>query len=208
MNLRTTLTSCMLLAFASSASSAAIIAVSSVSTTAAASNGTNIDSIINGSGLAEALTDANKLTVIHTGGLNLSNQFLCDNVNNTTFTFNFTGGATIGEILVWNYSQNDIRGLDAISNVEVDTGSGFNSILTNINLLTASAAGDRAQSINLGSNFAGVTAIRLTVAQGDTGGGETAGGFNEVAFANSVPEPSVALLGGLGVLVALRRRRM
>lgn len=44
---------------------------------------------------------------------------------------------------------------------------------------------------------------------GQTGGGGTSRGhLNEVAFAfTPVPEPSTALLGGLGLLVLLRRRR-
>lgn len=208
MNLKSILTTSLLMGASCLAAPAAIVVVNNVATTSLASNGTTINRIIDGSGLSSPLNDANKLTVTHTQGSgNGAIQYLSNNVNNTTFTFNFTGGATIGEILIWNYSQNTDRSLDAISNVEVDTGSGFNSILTNFNLQTAAAAGFRAQSINLGGDISGVTAIRLTVSQGITGGTETAGGFDEVAFANAIPEPSVALLGGLGALALLRRRR-
>ncbi|HEX7262412.1 MAG TPA: PEP-CTERM sorting domain-containing protein, partial [Luteolibacter sp.] len=63
-----------------------------------------------------------------------------------------------------------------------------------------------AQVFDFSSDQIGVERIRLTVAQGDTGTGQTAGGFDEVAF-SSIPEPSAALLGGLGLLALLRRRR-
>lgn len=48
---------------------------------------------------------------------------------------------------------------------------------------TAKAPGHKAQVLDLGAAVSGVKAIRLTVAQGPTGTGETAGGFDEVAFA-------------------------
>lgn len=210
----------LLLAAAEPASAAIILGNTiTVTSTAVASNGTVLGSIVSettgtANGLLSApLTEANKLTAT-TGsayGFNAPGQFLSDNVNGTTFTFTFTGAPTIGEILVWNFSQTAIRGLDAISNVEVDTGAGFSSVMSATPLLPAGdTTGGRtaftAQVLDLPSAYTGVTAIRLTVAQGITGGTETAGGFDQVAF-SSVPEPSVSLLGGLGLLGLLRRRR-
>ena len=184
---------------------AAIVSIDGLTSTSVPSNGTTLDRAINGSGLSDPLTEANKYTVTHTGGLNLDNQYLSDNTDGETFTFAFTN-QTIGEILIWNYSQNDARGLDAITKVEIDTGSGFTDLSLSLTLQTASAAGDKAQSLGLGTAYTGVNAIRLTVAQADTGGGESAGGFNEVAF-STVPEPSSAALLGLGGLALILRRR-
>jgi len=190
------------------AAHASIISVDSLTSTSVESNGTVLDNMIDGSGLSAPLSEANKYTVTHTGGLNLANQYLSDNTDGTTFTFNFTS-QTIGEVLVWNYSQNDLRGLDAITSVEVDTGAGFVDQSLSLTLLTANAAGDLAQVLDLGGPISGVNAIRLTVAQGITGGTQTAGGFNEVAF-SSIPEPAtlgmVALFGG-GILF-IRRKLM
>jgi hypothetical protein len=213
----------LLLLLGASSAPAAIIAASdiTVSSSAVASNGTLLGSIVseaapagNGNGyLATPLTEANKLTVTTAASYNFNSggQYLTDNANGRTFTFTFTSAATVGQILVWNYSQNEIRGLDAISNVEIDTGGGFNSVLTNFTLLAAGdTTGGRtaftAQLLNLPSLQTNVSAIRLTVAQGITSGTETAGGFDQIAF-STVPEPATALLGGLGLLAMLPRRR-
>jgi hypothetical protein len=76
-----------------------------------------------------------------------------------------------------------------------------------LTLLNAGDALFKSQSLSLGSDITGIDGIRLTLAQALTGPGETAGGFDEVAFSNAIPEPSSALLGGLGLLALLRRRR-
>ena len=162
---------------------AMIVPCDSVISNSTSSNGTNLSSIINGSGLAEPLTAANRLTVTHTGGLNPSNQYLADNTDGKTFTFYFAG-KSINEILLWNYSQNDARGLDAITAVEIDRGSGFVDQNLSLTLQTANVAMNKAQVLSLGTTISGVVAIRITVAQSETGLGETAGGFNEVAFAS------------------------
>jgi hypothetical protein len=185
---------------------AAIVSVDNVTTSSTASNGTSVTHIIDGSGLSATLTEANKYTITHNQGFNASEEYLSDYVDGETFIFSFNSSQTIGEILIWNYSQSDVRGLDAISGVEIDTGSGFMDLLINAPLQTADAAGYKAQSISLGSIYNNVDAIRLTVAQSDTGGGQTAGGFDEVAF-STVPEPSSAALLGLGGLALILRRR-
>ena len=187
---------------------AEIILPTGITSSTVPSSGTTLDNIIDGSLLAP-LTESNKLTVASNDAyeFEVANQYLVNNVNNGTFTFT---DSTIAQILIWNYSQSALRGLDAISNVEVDTGTGFASVLTNFALVPAGDAnGFRAQVINLGE-ITGVDAIRLTVAQGDTGFGETAGGFDEVAFSDvaAVPEPtSELLLLGSGAMLLLRRRR-
>ncbi len=165
------------------APSAAMVPIDSVTSSSIPSNGTSLTNIMNGSGLAEPLTAANRLMVTHTGGLNLSNQYLSNHTDGKTFTFNFSG-KSISEILIWNYSQNDLRGLDAITAVEIDRGSGFVDQGISLTLKTANSAENKAQVLSLGTTLSGVVAIRITVAQAATGPGETAGGFNEVAFAS------------------------
>lgn len=171
------------------APAAAIVLIDSVTSSTTPSNDTSLANIINQSGLAEPLTVANRLTVTHTGGLNLSNQYLSNNTNGKTFTFYFSGQA-ISEILIWNYSQNDARGLDAITAVEIDTGSGFVDRNLSLALQTANAAENKAQVLSLGKTINGVLAIRITVSQAETDPGETAGGFNEVAFASHTASQS------------------
>ena len=199
-------------------SNAAIVATTSVTSTTVPSNGTSIaalsDRVLSTSTATfptpTTLTEANKLTLVSNNAYSFDGggggQYLADNNNGLTYTFNFAGGATIGQILLWNYSQNSVRGLDAVSMVEVDTGSGFIDQSLSLTLLDAGTANFRAQALNLSGALAGVTSIRLTVAQAGTGGGETAGGFDEVAF-SSVPEPSAATLLGLGGLALILRRR-
>jgi PKD repeat protein len=165
------------------APSATMVPINHVTSSSVPSSGTSLMSMMNGSGLAEPLTAANRLTITHTGGLNLSHQYLSDNTHGETFTFYFSG-QSISEILIWNYSQNDARGLDAITAVEIDRGSGFVDQNLSLTLQTAIAAGNKAQVLSLGKTLSGVVAIRITVAQAETGPGETAGGINEVAFAS------------------------
>lgn len=202
-------------------SNAAIVIANSAAASFAGSNGTVSANMIDGklatTGANHAastfatLTEANKLTLVSNDGYGFvgtaGGQFIGDYTNSQTVTFTFTD-QTIGEILLWNYSQNAARGIDSITMVEVMTNGvdWVNQILSKT-LNDAGTANFQAQTLDLGSAISGVDGIRLTLAQADTGGGETAGGFDEVAF-SSIPEPStpVALLGGLAVL-ALRRRR-
>lgn len=198
-----------------SSASAVIVSSTGVTSTATASSGTVLGNIIDGTvgggngRISAALTEANKYTVNTGTGFAFfaSGQFLDNTVNGETFTFAFSGGPSIGEILVWNYSQSAIRGLDAISKIEVNTGSGlFDTGMASFSLTDAGAASFLAQSIILNSVYSGVTQIRLTVAQGDTGGGETAGGFDQVAF-SSVPEPGSAAMLIAGIVMGLSRFR-
>lgn len=61
-----------------------------------------------------------------------------------------------------------------------------------------------ANKVLFGQTLTGVTQITLSDLQG---GHTTLRGWQEFAAFSAVPEPSAALLGGLGVLALLRRRR-
>ncbi len=202
-----------------SASSAAIVIANSAAASFPGSNGTTTANMIDGILSAStatyptvvALTEANKTSLVSNAGYafvgSAGGQFIGNNTNGQTVTFTFTD-QTIGEVLLWNYSQNAARGLDAITMVEIMTdGATWVDQGLSLTLLDAGTAGFKSQSLSLGGDITGVDGIRLTLAQGDTGGGETAGGFDEVAFSNAIPEPSSAIVGGLGLLALLRRRR-
>jgi len=189
---------------------AAIVAADSASSSAVSSSGTNPPDMIDGTLSTDtntfptvtALTEANKLTLVSNSEyawLGAGNgQFLSDDTEGETVTFAFTD-ATIGQVLIWNYSQNADRGLDAISKVEVQTnGTTWVDLNLTKNLLNAGDANFRAQSLDLGNVFSGVDGIRLTMQQADNGNGHSAGGFDEVAF-SSIPEPaSVGLIVAFG----------
>lgn len=202
-------------------SSAAIVLANSASASFVGSNLTTPANMIDGKlavdaasytvGTYTTLTEANKTILVSNSGYQFvgsaGGQFIGDFTDGQTVTFTFTD-QTIGEILLWNYSQNSDRGLDAITKVEIMTdGATWVDQSLTLTLLDAATAGFKSQSLGLGGNITGVDGIRLTIAQADTGGGETAGGFDEVAFSNAVPEPSSAILGSLGLLALLRRRR-
>ena len=63
------------------------------------------------------------------------------------------------------------------------------------------------QYIDLGTTYTGVTNVKFNDATHFSNDGSDIVGLNEVRF-TVIPEPSAAaLLGGLGMLVLLRRRR-
>lgn len=216
---------CVALALTSAliaSSNAAIVVTDSATSSTIASNGTGFANMIDGKlsttganhagGTYEALSEANKLSLVSNNGYGFvgagGGQYISNNANGT-YTFNFTD-ATVGEILLWNYSQNADRGLDSISMVEIMTdGVNWVDLSLTKTLLDAGTANFQAQVLDLGGAFTGVDGIRLTGAQASTGGGEFAGGFDEVAFSSvsAVPEPSSTALLGLGGLALILRRR-
>ncbi len=145
---------------------------------------------------------------MHTVSVELpADKYLTDKANGT-YTFTFAGTVTIQQILIWNYSQNDVRGMDAIASSQVDNSNPANPVIrltpgvqisrdggntwTTIGgeplcLDPAVDVGFKAQVFNL-SGATGVNAICLTGVQGSVGvsGTEFAGGFDEVAFIGTV----------------------
>lgn len=108
-----------------------------------------------------------------------------------------TGGAYVGDLALQKY----FTGMDADPST-IDLGLGIGNWTSSAITLSLTAAANQ---------FAGNT-IRVVFAEntpyGSGGGaGEAAIDQVSVTMASPVPEPSVAILGGLGVLGLLRRRR-
>ena len=87
-------------------------------------------------------------------------------------------------------------------NVAIYNGASFDTVLGTATY----AAGDFGSKSITVNNVAGATAIRIGFWQGDIL--DKAAGLDNVAVSvTAIPEPSAALLGGLGLLALLRRRR-
>jgi hypothetical protein len=87
-------------------------------------------------------------------------------------------------------------------NAAIYSGASFGTVLGTATY----AAGDSGTKSITVNNVAGGTGIRIGFWQGDTLG-EAAGLDNVAVSVTPVPEPSAALLGGLGLLALLHRRR-
>ncbi len=149
-------------------SNAGIIPSNSASASFVGSNGTTpanmIDGILSASTATYptvvALTDANKTTLVSNSGYQFvgsaGGQFIGDFTDGQTVTFTFTD-QTIGEILLWNYSQNSDRGLDAITKVEIMTdGATWVDQSLTLTLLDAGTAGFKSQALSLGGDITGI----------------------------------------------------
>jgi len=87
-------------------------------------------------------------------------------------------------------------------NVAIYNGASFDTVLGTATY----AAGDFGSKSITVNNVTGATAIRIGFWQGDIL--DKAAGLDNVAVSvTAIPEPSAALLGGLGMLALLRRRR-
>jgi MYXO-CTERM domain-containing protein len=88
-------------------------------------------------------------------------------------------------------------------NVAIYNGASFDTVLGTATY-AAGAIGSKSITVN---NVAGATAIRIGFWQGTYNGSVAAGLDNVAVSVTAIPEPSAALLGGLGLLALLRRRR-
>ncbi|MES2996086.1 MAG: PEP-CTERM sorting domain-containing protein [Verrucomicrobiota bacterium] len=128
-----------------------------------------------------------------------------------TVNYNYSTSRTLDGVLFWNYNEffsgstfNE-RGTTR-ADITV-THSGGTLVLDNVALTltldnNSSSVTAPAQTIAFGSQLTGVTQISFSDLQGT----DAIRGWQEAA-AFQIPEPSAALLGGLGMLALLRRRR-
>lgn len=127
--------------------------------------------------------------------------------------YSFSTPLNLDGLLLWNYNEYsgtltyNERGITrADITITYDGGQTFTlqdvafTKVTDSNLLAQTA---EAQKAAFGAQYADVTNIRFSDLQGGNGG---LLGWQEFAV-YAVPEPSAALLGGLGMLTLLRRRR-
>ncbi|TAE91389.1 MAG: PEP-CTERM sorting domain-containing protein [Verrucomicrobia bacterium] len=175
----------------------------------------DISNIINGSGVSSPIgvtiesTNIPSLSV--TGNIDATGwRRNGGNLTGLFFTFTLQDPSTVSGILLANYFESGgpaARGMNTFTfQYSDDEGQNYYSVGT----LSATQGNGGFQLIDLGTTLTGVTNVRfssITNFGADGTGNSNIVGMNEVRFVNAVPEPSAALLGGLGVLALLRRRR-
>ncbi|MES2996082.1 MAG: PEP-CTERM sorting domain-containing protein [Verrucomicrobiota bacterium] len=215
---------------------ATIITPTGSTSTVAADAGTSALAVINGSGLSATVTTgsdtATALGVTHGNGT-LSQSYVTNDPGavggdyyaqgGVTPVFTYTLGSTFNDvdsIVLWNYSQtaagspsnNSLQtfSLQFFSDAGATTQIG--GTLTGLTITRSLITPQTAQQVFFGAgvDFDGVQSVKMTLTDnyfgaGGGGGGDRVG-FSEVRF-SQVPEPSAALLGSLGALALLRRRR-
>jgi len=171
-----------------------------------------IGNITNGSGLSAP----NDITATHGFNNDAVGMWHAKAWNvdpNPTITFNLGGAFDLAGIHIWNGNQalnlaHIRRGVrDFQLSVSTNGGSSY-TLVGSYQLAVSPLPGTQisAQNFDL-SGQNGVTHVQLRVLSthnSPAGGGDYAS-LSEVMF--TVPEPGVALLGGLGLLGLLRRRR-
>ncbi|MFM2199285.1 MAG: hypothetical protein RLZZ505_2717 [Verrucomicrobiota bacterium] len=123
------------------------------------------------------------------------------------FTFSLGAAKSFNGIIIGNYWESEAgnlpyRGVSTFG-LEISTDGGFT--YTPVQTVNPAQSTGNLEYISLGTTYAGVTHIKFNDATYFNGDGAHIMGMNEVRF--TIPEPSAALLGGLGMLVLLNRRR-
>ena len=129
-----------------------------------------------------------------------------------TITLGFTSPVSLDEFYLWNHTNSNgpaapANGVGDFTLTFLDATSAQIGAAFDGTALAASASGlNPAQVFNFGSTYEDVSTVVFTVRT--KVGGVTSGfvAAREIGF-NQVPEPSAALLGGLGLLALVRRRR-
>lgn len=208
---RLAFTAAFLVSVVASTSHAAVIVtpVGATSSLAELSNRPITDAI-DGSGLDSLGLSGNILSETHDNmGANDGPYFLAPNA--TVLTFDLGGSADINAIHIWNYTRTgeQDRGVRNFSIFTSTNGVDFSAsgvTFTDFDVVPYTGVTQRVsvQSRSLSATLSGITHIQF---QSLTNHGDTTyTGFGEIRF-GAVPEPSAALLGGLGALLLLRRRR-
>lgn len=163
--------------------------------------------------LANALTyeaRSHNNTAGYNGAETLPGRFNNANVSGAKVQYNFTTARDLGGFLLWNYAlifngtpENQRGVVNATITVTYDGGSTavFNptfSLMPNQDYNTYST------DVSFGGTLQNVTQVEFS---GMSNGGQAFLGWDEFVAYGAIPEPSVILLGGLGGLLLLRRRR-
>ena len=189
--------------------SAAVIApVSALSATGNLSS-RPIEEAINGNGLSSGGTSGDVLSETHLVNSGNSGLYWIGTVSGAALTFTLASAETLDAVHIWTYSRTGEtdRGMQSFD-ISFSTNGGVSfgtpigisgvSIGDYPNPITVQTFGFTAQT--------GVTDIRIDniINYGDP----NYVGLSEIRFESSVPEPSTAILAGLGLAgLCLRRRR-
>lgn len=159
-----------------------------------------IPNLTNGSGMSIA-GESNAVVV---GAGTFANNYMQQLSSGGSYIIDLGASYTDVNMYLWNYSWSgeEIRGVNSFSySTSTDNISYAGAVAGNLSISTGD--GSSSQSFALGGNFRYVS-ISLLTSHGDG----TYVGLNEVGFSGTaVPEPSSAILLGLGTLGLLARRR-
>lgn len=195
-------------------SNASAFVVQPADVTASSTQGTTLVDVINGDGLSDAsivvTNDPEPGTYPSHAATHDTSWRTNEEVAGATITFDLGGDFDLNGIRLWNYNETfegapqTARGMaETEVSISLDGGTTFAPAET---FTFAEATGDPSytgETYDFASTQSGVTDVRFTAV---TGHGSDRVGLSEVRF-TAVPEPSVALLGGLGIFGLLRRRR-
>lgn len=180
------------------------------STTMQTAATTSAANVIDQSGLSDSytagVTDLNAYLAsapTHDFG-SLSDVWLSDFAPTGNFDFDLGGTVTLTSMVLWNDATGSPRRINTIT-LYADDNASFSSP-TVIGLFTTNPNNGLASAVSPDIfNFAAVEAsyIRMEITANN---GNLDTRFGEVAF-GVVPEPSAALLAGVGTLFLLKRRR-
>lgn len=130
-------------------------------------------------------------------------------VDNQALTFNLGGTYNLTSIYIWQANQTGLfgRGVNQFDLLySTNGGSSWLTASSNLNLAISTGGNIAAQQFSLVQT--GVTHVRIEIDSAHSGAASEYVGLSEVKFDGvAVPEPTSALLGALGILGLLRRRR-
>lgn len=122
------------------------------------------------------------------------------------FTFTLAGATSFSGILIANYWEGPGLSNRGVSTFGLEISSNNGGSYTFAQTVSPAQSNGNIEYIDLGTTYTGVTNVRFTGATYFSSDGAQIVGMNEVRF-TAVPEPGSTLLGGLGMLALLRRRR-
>lgn len=171
-----------------------------------------VGNLINNSGLSNTVTEANYTTVTHTTNASTSwvtadpapggGDYFGEGNPNPVLTIDLGGTYNLTNFIYWGYN-NGGTGNEAKSFTLSFSTTGIGGTFSGNQLFTQETARGNGTAGNFTLAETSANAVRITIT--DNFGLDRVG-LSEVKFL-AVPEPSAALLGGLGLLALLRRRR-
>jgi hypothetical protein len=188
-----------------SAQSAVILGTSATASSSYSHGAISTANLVNNSGL----NVANDITATHAVfGEGFGNGWHSNGgvVDNEFVTIDLGGMYDLENIYIWQMSQTGLtgRGVRQFDLLVSSDGTLFTEVASDLELTQSPGGTVSAQMFAL--NQTGITHVRIGIDSAWSGASSEYVGLSEVKF-TAVPEASTALLGGLGLLGLLRRRR-